>query len=64
MDQAPRMACYREADRILVDDEALVIPLASGRRWGVDLIQPWVTGWESSASAIMHYKYLRLERER
>jgi oligopeptide transport system substrate-binding protein len=64
MDQVQRMACYREADRILVDDETLIMPLASGRRWGVDLIQPWVSGWESGASTIMHYKYLRLERGR
>ncbi len=62
MDQTHRMNCYREADRILVNDEAVIIPLESGRRWGVDLIQPWVHEWESGASTLVDYKRLRLER--
>jgi hypothetical protein len=63
MDQALRMANYREADRILVNDEVLVIPMASGRRWRLNLIQPWVHGWESNVSTRMDYTTLHLERE-
>ena len=63
MDQGQRMACYREADRILVNDQVLIIPVASGRRWGMDLIHPWVGGWESNAATNMLYKNIHLERQ-
>jgi ABC-type oligopeptide transport system substrate-binding subunit/DNA-binding SARP family transcriptional activator len=40
-DHARRMSLYREADRILVSEDAVVMPLAYGQ--GRMLIKPWVT---------------------
>jgi oligopeptide transport system substrate-binding protein len=40
-DQGKRMALYREADRILVAEEAVVMPL--GYAQGRILVKPWVT---------------------
>jgi ABC-type oligopeptide transport system substrate-binding subunit/tetratricopeptide (TPR) repeat protein len=40
-DRKRRMALYREADRILVAEEAVVVPLGYGR--GRILVKPWVT---------------------
>jgi len=40
-DQASRMELYKEADRILVADEAVIMPLSYGR--GRILAKPWVT---------------------
>jgi len=40
-DQANRMELYKEADRILVAEEAAIMPLSYGR--GRILVKPWVT---------------------
>jgi ABC-type oligopeptide transport system substrate-binding subunit len=40
-DQARRMELYQEADRILVAEEAVIMPLSYGR--GRMLAKPWVT---------------------
>jgi ABC-type oligopeptide transport system substrate-binding subunit/class 3 adenylate cyclase len=40
-DQASRIELYKEADRILVAEEAVIMPLSYGR--GRILVKPWVT---------------------
>jgi oligopeptide transport system substrate-binding protein len=40
-DHARRMAFYREADRILVAEDAVIMPLTYGQ--GRMLVKPWVT---------------------
>ena len=39
-DRAKRMAMYRQADRLLVAEQALVLPLFYN--WGIELVKPWV----------------------
>lgn len=50
-DRAGRLAMYREADRILVNDEALVVPLSYSSPRNVELLKPWVKGARYDASA-------------
>ena len=60
-DRTRRMALYREADRILVNEEVIVIPLGySSQR--VKLVQPWVKGVEFNIFDSLNYNDLRLER--
>jgi hypothetical protein len=42
---------YREADRILVNEEAVVVPLAHSASTGagVVLLKPWVKGFKYNA---------------
>jgi len=57
-DQAQRLALYREADRILVE-EAPVLPLAY-QRWHL-LIKPWVTRYPVSAQEFWFWKDVVIE---
>jgi ABC-type oligopeptide transport system substrate-binding subunit/class 3 adenylate cyclase len=60
-DRTRRMTLYREADRILVNEEVIVIPLGySGQR--VKLVQPWVKGIEFNIMDHLNYNDVRLER--
>lgn len=43
-DQRQRMRIYHEADRLLVAEEAAIIPLGYTRT--MTLVQPWVKGWQ------------------
>jgi len=43
-DRARRLAMYREADRILVNDEAVAVPLSYSHPRNVELLKPWVKG--------------------
>jgi len=57
-ERARRMALARQADRFLVVEQALVIPLAYGVvRW-VDYLQPWVQG---NRRAIEHIDYRQIK---
>jgi oligopeptide transport system substrate-binding protein len=40
--RAKRMAMYRQADRWLVQDQALVLPILYGSKQAVNLVKPWV----------------------
>jgi len=64
MDQKRRMALYREADRILVNEEALVVPLTYEDLRNPDLVHPWVSGCGWDVFQHLHYKNIRLEREK
>ncbi|HEY5903225.1 MAG TPA: ABC transporter substrate-binding protein, partial [Anaerolineales bacterium] len=50
-DRARRLAMYREADRILVNDEVVVMPFlyGLGRAGSVVLLRPWVKGMKFNA---------------
>ena len=42
VDRVRRLAMYREADRILVNDEVVAVPLFYRRRGGFELLKPWM----------------------
>jgi oligopeptide transport system substrate-binding protein len=42
MDRAKRMAMYRQADRKLVEEQALVLPISYGFGHAMQLVKPWV----------------------
>ncbi|MFX1265944.1 MAG: ABC transporter substrate-binding protein, partial [Promethearchaeota archaeon] len=58
-DQTRRMALYQEADRILVAEEAAIIPLGYGQ--GRTLVKPWVT-IPRVPPALMRFKHVVLQR--
>ena len=58
-DQERRMALYREADRILVAEEAVIMPLSYGQ-WHV-LAKPWVT-LPDTVSVTMPFKAMVVDR--
>jgi len=60
--QLHRMKLYREADRILVNDEAVIIPFMHSIS-GQYLIHPWVSGCEINALDMISYKCIRLEQK-
>ncbi len=58
-DQERRMALYREADRILVAEEAVILPLSYGQ-WHM-LAKPWVT-LPDTVSVTMPFKAMVVNR--
>jgi len=60
-DQTRRMELYHEADRILVAEEAVIMPLGYAR--GRILVKPWVT-IPRVPPALMHLKDIVLQREK
>ncbi len=61
-DRGLRLAMYREADRILVAEDVLILPLFYG---GIapypDLVKPWVKNFRSNAMGYVSSKNLLLE---
>ena len=51
-DRLKRLEIYRRVDRLLVDEEVLVIPLSYGMGDYVSLVKPWVQGWWHDALGI------------
>jgi oligopeptide transport system substrate-binding protein len=62
-DRPRRLALYREADRILVEEQAIIIPINHSVGVGTYLVQPWVRGFEQNALGQVLIKHMRLERE-
>ncbi len=60
-DQTGRMELYREADRILVAEEAVIMPL--GYAQGRILMKPWVT-MPRVPPVLMRLKHIVLQREK
>jgi ABC-type oligopeptide transport system substrate-binding subunit len=56
-----RMAMYREADRILVAERALVIPLDYGLKLWWQVLRPWVKGLEPMPTVSTPIKHVRIE---
>ncbi len=61
-DRLRRLSLYREADRILVDEEVIVVPQCRGIELTSNLIHPWVTGFESNALGQIVNNKVRMER--
>jgi oligopeptide transport system substrate-binding protein len=60
--QLHRMKLYREADRILVNDEMVIIPFMHSIS-GQYLIHPWVSGCDINALDLINYKCIRLQEK-
>ena len=55
---------YREADRILVNEEVVVWPLAYAMSWSsssVELVKPWVKGMKHNALGSYSLKDIVIE---
>jgi len=61
-DRLRRMDLYRQADRILVNDQVVVVPIAYRDPTRMDLIQPSIDKIEVSVLGYILYKYIKLDR--
>ncbi len=59
-DQSGRMNFYRAADKILIVDEAAIVPLCYGRE--PVLAKPWIEYFPRTASWLRHLKNCRVDR--
>lgn len=57
-DRAKRLALYRQADRLLVAEQALVAPLDYGAKAAGTAVQPWVKGAQFSPLGYMRDRYI------
>ena len=55
-DRLHRLQLYREADRLLVDEQVVLIPLSHNATVGPFLIHPWVSGDEQNALGLVLVK--------
>jgi ABC-type oligopeptide transport system substrate-binding subunit len=62
-DRHRRLALYREADRILVEEQAIIILINHSVGVGTFLVHPWVTGFDQNALGLVSIKHMRLEKE-
>ena len=60
-DRARRLAMYREADRILVNEEAVMAPFGYSTGPFIDLLKPWVKGLKYNALAYYSLKDIVIE---
>lgn len=60
-DRARRLALYRQADRILVAEQALVAPLDYGASSARSVAQPWAKGGQFSPLGYMRHRYIVVE---
>jgi len=60
-DRARRLAMYREADRIMVNEEAVAVPLSYAPLADADLVKPWVKGLKYSALAQVDLREIEIE---
>jgi oligopeptide transport system substrate-binding protein len=60
-DRVRRLAMYREADRILVNEEALVVPLSYSSPRDIDLVKPWVKGLKHDATSFFSMRDIVVE---
>lgn len=60
-DRARRLAMYREADRIWVGEQAVVVPLFYGSD-AVSLVKPWVSGYSVSPLTFVLLKNITIEK--
>ena len=54
VDRSRRLAMYREADRILVNDEIVAVPLFYAQRGASQLLKPWVKGVRYDPSGLFN----------
>jgi hypothetical protein len=60
-DRERRMAMYREADRILVTERVLVVPLDYGPKMSGHILRPWVKGLKPMPMVATPLKRVRIE---
>ncbi len=60
-DRAQRLAMYREADRILVNEEIVVVPWSYFNGAYVPLVKPWVKGRNVNALNGWYFKDITIE---
>jgi oligopeptide transport system substrate-binding protein len=58
-DKRRRLDLYQEADRILVAEQAVILPLSYGR--GAILVKPWVSHYSKTSAYTDHLKELVVE---
>ena len=64
-DRARRLELYRQADRLLVGQEALIIPFGYGNvRGSMDLVKPWVKNIHRNALGDVRFKNIIIEKDR
>jgi hypothetical protein len=58
------MAMYRQADHMLVADDALVIPIWYGGVWSMpQLLKPWVKNYRRNALGDIRFKDVTLKHK-
>jgi oligopeptide transport system substrate-binding protein len=60
-DRAKRMAMYRQADRLLVAEQALALPIAYGSNQQIRVIKPWVKNFEPNLIDRLYVQNLIME---
>lgn len=56
-----RLEIYRQVDRILVEDEVLLIPISYFEGGRADLVKPWVRGWRRDPLTFFHPKNIFID---
>lgn len=60
-DRARRLAMYREADRILVDEQVVAAPVCYQSYMPAVLVKPWVKGYRENALGFCSFKDVTIE---
>ncbi len=60
-DRAHRLAMYREADRILVDEQVVVVPFSYLTDTLVTLVKPWIKGFGQNVLSFYSLRYVTVE---
>jgi ABC-type oligopeptide transport system substrate-binding subunit/class 3 adenylate cyclase len=61
-DRQARMRLYRQADRRLVSESAIIIPVAYGQNEREIFVQPWVQGIDISSNGQWYLEHVMIER--
>ncbi|HSR34589.1 MAG TPA: ABC transporter substrate-binding protein, partial [Anaerolineae bacterium] len=61
VDRRRRLAMYREADRILVNDEVVAAPFSYADMRAINLLKPWLKGVQFDASARFSWRDVVVE---
>ncbi|MFV1858056.1 MAG: ABC transporter substrate-binding protein [Anaerolineales bacterium] len=60
-DRTGRLEIYRQVDRLLVEEEVLVIPISYGLSGEASLVKPWVHGWDLDALGYVRYQQISVD---
>jgi ABC-type oligopeptide transport system substrate-binding subunit len=61
-DRVKRLAMYRQADRILVCEDVVILPIHYGEKIGGEVLKPYVRGLDLSALGQPRMRYVTLDR--
>lgn len=63
-DRPLRIEMYRQADRLIVAEEAMIVPIGYGNvHKSIDLVKPWVKNWYRNALGEVRFKNIVVERD-